>query len=296
MRKTVSIILVALLAFLHTQSKAQIFGGCSYDLQVSESVCYGDNFTFPDGFVRANIISQVTHTSNLLTVVNACDSIITTTIDPYPYNFRSETIVNICGGDVYTFPDGTVMTIEFHTEHTSILQAVNTGCDSIIETILNTTDIDNSVSVSGHMITANQQNAGLQWVDCNNGYSYINGQSGQSYIAPQGSFAVIIFKGSCIDTSACQQIMTVGIDNLQDKDHNVTLFPNPTNGVLKVNLGETYDQLAVILRNVMGQQLYLKSYENVSMIDMNLFEVGGIYFLELRSESGLNATYKILKQ
>jgi hypothetical protein len=293
MKKTFTAITTLLLAIVGFQSYAQS-SGCEYYLQVSESVCFGAEFIFPDGTVQTNIISQVVHESNLLTVVNSCDSIITTTVNPYPFNFRSETISNICRGDVYTFADGTVMTIEAHTEYTSTIQSLATGCDSIVETIINTTDINLGVSVSENTLTSVQNNAGHQWVDCDNGFAHINGAGTQSFVAPEGNFAVIIYKGSCTDTSDCHQVTTVGLNDLNRSA--ASIYPNPSTGNLKVNLGETYDQLTVTITNVMGQQLSSKVYENVNMIDMQLVEATGIYFIELQSLNGLNATYRIVKQ
>ncbi len=293
MKKIFTSITTLLLAVVCLQSFAQS-SGCEYDLQVSESVCFGAEFTFPDGTISTNVISQVVHTSNLQTVVSACDSIITTTVNPYPYNFTSVTTYDNCAGDVYTFPDGTVVTLEGHTEHTSTIQSLVTGCDSIIETILNTSDINLGVSVSGNTLTSQQNNAGFQWVDCDNAYATINGAGDQSFAAPTGNFAVIIYKGGCVDTSECQQVMTVGISDLDDSE--ALVYPNPTKGEFKVNLGKIYDRLTATITNVMGQQLSSNVYRNVSIVDMQVQEVDGIYFIELRSENGLNATYRIVKQ
>ncbi|MBL7897539.1 MAG: hypothetical protein JNJ99_03305, partial [Crocinitomicaceae bacterium] len=54
---------------------------CTPEYQISESatVCYGNSFNFPDGYIEYNITSDMTHTSYLQTV-NTCDSIITTSI------------------------------------------------------------------------------------------------------------------------------------------------------------------------------------------------------------------------
>ena len=63
-----------------------------------------------------------------------------------------------------------------------------------------------------------------------------------------------------------------------------------------MNLGKIYDRLTATITNVMGQQLSSNVYRNVSIVDMQVQEVDGIYFIELRSENGLNATYRIVKQ
>jgi len=52
----------------------------TYDIYENITVCYGDSYTFPDGFVQNNITTPMNHTSNLLTIYQ-CDSIIHTTIN-----------------------------------------------------------------------------------------------------------------------------------------------------------------------------------------------------------------------
>lgn len=51
-----------------------------YNSTESDIVCFGDNYTYPDGTIASNITSTVTHTS-LLTSQSACDSIIVSTVN-----------------------------------------------------------------------------------------------------------------------------------------------------------------------------------------------------------------------
>ena len=268
--------------------------GCEYDLNVSDVVCSGDSYTFPDQSIVDNITAQVVQISTLQTVVTACDSVITTTVDPLPSYHLFVTNFDVCPGDIYTFPDGTVDTIMSHTEYTSSLQTVTYGCDSVIESILNTTDMDLSVSVSGNVLTSNQGNAGHQWVDCDNGFSHIIGQGNQTFIAPEGNFAVIIYKGGCTDTSACQQVTTVGMDDFDERA--VYIYPNPTTGTFKVDLGTTFNEVTVTVRNVVGQELRKRILTDVHVFSAEINEVQGIYFLELHNSDGLNAIYRIVKE
>lgn len=52
-----------------------------YIFTVSESVCFGEDFTFPDGTIASDITSTVQHTSNF-TTQDGCDSIVETTVNP----------------------------------------------------------------------------------------------------------------------------------------------------------------------------------------------------------------------
>lgn len=109
-----------------------IFVKAKYNIITSDTVCSGDSFTFPDGFVMTNITAATSHTSNFMTVLG-CDSIITSGIYVNPvYNI----VVNdeVCSGQDYTYPDLFVETnITAPTSHVSNLSTVE-GCDSIITT------------------------------------------------------------------------------------------------------------------------------------------------------------------
>ncbi|MGK0390624.1 MAG: hypothetical protein ACI94Y_003382 [Maribacter sp.] len=53
----------------------------TYNERESALLCPGDSYTFPDGTIQTNITFQVIQTSNLNTIIGACDSIIVTTIN-----------------------------------------------------------------------------------------------------------------------------------------------------------------------------------------------------------------------
>ncbi len=95
-------------------------------------VCYGDTFTFPDGFVSNSITSQLIHTSNLSTVGYSCDSIIVDTIYVHPV-YNQTQFDTVCYNGDYTLPDGTYMdSIPASFTYTSSLSTVGYSCDSTI--------------------------------------------------------------------------------------------------------------------------------------------------------------------
>lgn len=52
----------------------------NYNSAESDSVCAGDNYTFPDGTMENNIQAPITHVSHFL-AINGCDSLVTTTLE-----------------------------------------------------------------------------------------------------------------------------------------------------------------------------------------------------------------------
>ena len=75
--------------------------------------------------------------------------------------------------------------------------------------------IDNTLTVNGTTLEANQLVAAYQWLDCDDAFAPISGESNQSYTpTATGNYAVEITVQGCIDTSACTLIDFTGIDEL----------------------------------------------------------------------------------
>ncbi len=113
------------------------------------NVCEGGDYTFPDGTVQTNIVSNLSYVSTLSSVITGCDSLVTTNLSVDPIASTSESS-DVCSGTDYTFPDGTTSTnITADMSYVSTLTSVITGCDSLV-----TTDL---TVVSSFMINQNAE-------------------------------------------------------------------------------------------------------------------------------------------
>jgi len=191
----------------------------------------------------------------------------------------------------YTAPDGQIYTTS-GIKTAIIPNAV--GCDSTITINLTINSVDVSVNQNGIILSANATADFYQWVDCNNGNSIINGETNQSFTATQnGSFAVKITQNGCTDTSACYTVTTVGIlENTFSND--IIVYPNPTDGIVKIDLGKTLSEFSVSLTDVNGKLINQTSYKNTKMIELNLNAQPGIYLLTIYSENK-KATIRLIK-
>lgn len=99
------------------------------------TLCEGENYTYPDGTVSSNIVTNESHVSNLVSLNTGCDSIITTNIAITPILYNTVDQV-ICLGDDYTYPDGTVSTNILVDESQVSVILATTGCDSVVTTNL----------------------------------------------------------------------------------------------------------------------------------------------------------------
>ena len=168
------------------------------------------------------------------------DSTVVLPVEIYSLNTNSSISETAC--DSYTAPDGQVYT----TSGIKTAIIPNTaGCDSIITIDLTIINVDTSVTQNQATLTANATGALYQWLDCNNGNSLLAGETNQSFTATQnGSYAVEVTQNSCVDTSACYAVTTVGI--LENTfNHEIIVYPNPTYGIVKVDLGKVINEFTL---------------------------------------------------
>ncbi len=209
---------------------------------------------------------------------SGCDSLFT--INLSINNSTSSTdIITAC--DSYTWMDGNTYTSNNNTA-THTLTNIN-GCDSVVTLDLTINTVDVSVTQNGVTLSANATGATYQWLDCNNENSELNGNTNQSFTATEnGNFAAQITQNGCVDTSVCYAVTTVGI--LKNTfDFDITVFPNPTDGLVKINLGETLNDFTVILTDMSGKIISQLTYQNTDMFQMNLNAQSGIFLLNIIS-------------
>lgn len=77
---------------------------------------------------------------------------------------------------------------------------------------------------------------------------------------------------------------------------SATLSPNPTNGILHYNLGESFDKVHLSLYDLNGRILRSWTERNVQKGTVNLSELpSGAYLLKINSSNSSGAIHRILK-
>ena len=119
--------------------------------------------------------------------------------------------------------------------------------------------------------------------------------TGASYTATSGgNYAVEVKKDACVDTSVCTTI-SVGIESLAG-DFNVTVFPNPTSGFIRIELGRNYPNLTLTIRNLVSQLILEKSYQNTKAISTSLGGASGIYLVEVKTNDGTKIVRVVMER
>lgn len=152
--------------------------------------------------------------------------------------------------------------------------------------------IDATVTTVGLTITANEASATYVWVDCNNGNTPIPNETGQSFTATaNGSYAVEVTTNCGTLLSNCVTISTVGLDE-NDIFNGVSMYPNPTNGSVTVDLGKL-NSASLKVTGMNGQVVYQKENIENALHQFNLNEATGVYFVEINAD-GENKVLKLI--
>ncbi len=140
--------------------------------------------------------------------------------------------------------------------------------------------VDTSITAIGYNLSSNENGATYQWISCPSGL-ILSGDTNQTYNGVfGGSYAVIVSKNGCTDTSACFTINNVGITNVDFG--NITIYPNPTNGLFTIDMRDYDESVNYTLTSIDGRIIVQKSNitDNKIMIDLSN-ESKGVYLLKL---------------
>ncbi len=235
-----------------------------------------DDYTSPSGNYVWTTSGNYTDT---ITNHLGCDSIVS--INLTINNSQSSISAQSCGD--YTSPSGNhVWTTSGN--YTDTLTN-HLGCDSLISINLSLTPLPNlAVTQNTNTLTATQTDANYQWIDCNNGNMPIAGATNQAYTSTiSGNYAVIVTVDGCSDTSDCYQIIQVNTSKILS--HQIKAFPNPTTGQLQIDMGQTYQDISIQITDMIGQVLQTQYTEEGQLLQLNLAQPVGIYFIKITSNN-----------
>jgi hypothetical protein len=77
--------------------------------------------------------------------------------------------------------------------------------------------------------------------------------------------------------------------------NSLKVYPNPSMGAISIDLGTSYDDVSVIIRNQLGQAVLKESYRGLNVLRLNLLEAAGMYFLEV-SYDNKRTIVKVVKE
>jgi hypothetical protein len=217
-----------------------------------------------------------------------CDSVITIALT---VNMPSTSTMSATACDMYTTPSGNVLT----SSGTYMDTIPNmSGCDSVITITLTINTVNTGVTVSGFQLTSAAAGATYQWVDCANNFSPIAGATSQSFTPTvDGSYAVIVTQNSCTDTSACSNIIGIGMQEVTLS--NVSVYPNPVNDQVTIDFGAEQHHIVISVADMNGRVVKTTSVNAARIVNVDLDMAAGAYILTVQTDAGV-VTKQLIKE
>jgi hypothetical protein len=205
---------------------------------------------------------------------------------------RTDT-VSACGA--YTWMDGNSYTESNNTSVYFVPGDTTGTCDSMLILNLTIQNIDTGIIFSAGVLTANAQNATYRWLDCNSNYTPVPNQENINFEPTiNGSYAVEITKGNCVDTSNCFSVMVLNLNDIMPVAA-VSLYPNPAQNIINFSFPDS-DNRDITITNCFGQ--IVERFQNINSLNSIIqFKLNpGIYFVNVYSEYAGNKIFKIILQ
>lgn len=164
---------------------------------------------------------------------------------------------------------------------------VNSDCTLFSDTLfIDLIDVENGAVLNGTELSAVAIGASYQWLDCNNNYAPILGETNQSYFPTiDGEYAVQVAKNGCIDTSECIEYVNPSNSLVDYNWESLAFYPNPTSKYLTIDLGKAQSKVTIKINNILGKIMNKTTFENTSIINLELSGETGVYLIEISAEN-----------
>ena len=235
-------------------------------------------YTMPNG----TIVSTSGTYYDTSSTVGGCDSLIA-----YSITFSSAHISNSYSYSsclTYTMPNGRVISSSGTYYDTLSASGSCDTLDSYLVTI--SAGVDDSVYQTGNKLTSVDTWApSHQWVNCNTSYSPITGETNKIFTPTNtGSYAVIVTRGSCVDTSDCFSIVINNASINEKLAGLYSIYPNPANESIYISSLYNLKIQSVTIFDVTGK-VALTVTNNFNSINISKLS-DGIYTIKLDTKDG----------
>ncbi|WP_245949238.1 ubiquitin-like protein [Lutibacter citreus] len=77
---------------------------------------------------------------------------------------------------------------------------------------------------------------------------------------------------------------------------NLSLYPNPSNGRITIDLNQSFLKINIKIRNLLGQNILNSNFNNVEKVSLDIIGNEGLYFVDIKNEVGVKTIIKVLKE
>ncbi|MBO6515572.1 MAG: T9SS type A sorting domain-containing protein [Bacteroidia bacterium] len=238
-----------------------------------------DSFTWTNG-----ITYKSSNYSDKDTLVSSygCDSILRIQLT-LGYSSQSTDEIEACAP--ITWIDGKIYS---QNNNSAVYTLTNTlGCDSVVTLDYTLKTVDVSLTVTDTSLKSDNSNAySFKWLNCGNNFAQIPNETSNLFIAQEsGSYSVEIEEEGCLDTSECVTLTGLSVDNIDQ--FPLQVFPNPTKGLINIEMSQMLGEKHILVVNAQGQLVYEEATsENRHVVNLN--QPSGVYILSVLSENRLH--------
>ena len=156
------------------------------------------------------------------------------------------------------------------------------GCDSTVILNLTINTLNNAITQAANTLTAVENGATYKWLNCTSNTT-IPGATAQSYTATMtGSYAAIITKNGCTDTSLCKSVVVSSINEINENTL-IAIYPNPIHDELNIDIDATFIGKKYYIYDMVGKMIesnILTQTKNKILVN-HLSK--NIYFIQIES-------------
>lgn len=248
------------------------------------SICQGDSAMIFGSYYTTSGIYYDTLSNSI-----GCDSILSIELKVNPTGTFPQPDVSICDGDSIMIFGEYRNVSGLYTDTLSN----SMSCDSIVTQKLTVNIVDTTISVSNDTLYAHEDSASYQWYDCTNKIIIAGETMNYYYAAQANSYAVIITKNNCTDTSRCVEIAKFNVNEWQQA--GISVYPNPASDILHIQQNGYHKNSQLLIYLASGQLIKVSMLETTEE-KLNVSQLpAGIYVVQFKSETK-NLTQKIVIQ
>lgn len=169
------------------------------------------------------------------------------------------------------------------------------NCDSIISTWVNVIPENRVVDSSGLLVCLELNAESYKWYDCRDNMPITGVDDRVFSPSDTGLYKVEITLNGCVRWSDCIPYFSVGL-NENHFQNSIIFYPNPSRGIVNIELLQNQESLLIKVRNIHGQLVQEEQFVNQNNLQLQLNGKPGIYFIELVNAKGERANVKVLKR
>jgi len=215
-----------------------------------------------------------------------CDGIITNSIAPINVNDNCSSVSITYELSGATVGNGTVDASSeiFNYGVTTVAYFFEDVVGNISQMSFNviSSSADATVTQQGNLLMANGLGV-YQWYDVV-GQVVVVGENSQTYTpSNNGTYALIITQGNCIDTSMSYIVNSVGMESFNFGE-SFNMYPNPAKSYVNIDYDQNYEEMRVAIYDMLGKLVYVEENASGEFVKLDISDFSeGIYTVLFQS-------------